>query len=68
MTVLANEQVEAGRGWRSVALVERKELTQLFFKISNYSEELLSSLDQLKDWPEKVKMMQANWIGKSVGL
>ena len=68
MTVLANEQVEAGRGWRSGALVERKELTQWFFKISNYSEELLSSLDQLKNWPEKVKMMQANWIGKSVGL
>ena len=68
MTVLANEQVEAGRGWRSGALVERKELTQWFFKISDYSEELLAALDYLKDWPDKVKTMQANWIGKSVGL
>ena len=68
MTVLANEQVENGRGWRSGALVERKELTQWFFKISDYSEELLNALDNLDNWPEKVKIMQANWIGKSVGL
>ncbi|SDI64656.1 leucine--tRNA ligase [Aliiruegeria lutimaris] len=68
MTVLANEQVENGRGWRSGALVERKELTQWFFKISDFSEELLEALDDLDDWPEKVRLMQANWIGKSRGL
>ena len=68
MTVLANEQVEQGRGWRSGALVERRELTQWFFKISDYSDELLSALDGLNDWPAKVKLMQANWIGKSRGL
>ncbi|MBJ3763249.1 leucine--tRNA ligase [Maribius pontilimi] len=68
MTVLANEQVEDGRGWRSGALVERRELTQWFFKISDYSDELLSALDTLDNWPEKVKTMQANWIGKSRGL
>ncbi|MBL4751122.1 MAG: leucine--tRNA ligase [Amylibacter sp.] len=68
MTVLANEQVEAGRGWRSGALVERKELTQWFFKISDFSEELLSALDGLSEWPEKVRTMQKNWIGKSHGL
>ena len=68
MTVLANEQVEGGRGWRSGALVERRELTQWFFKISDYSEELLADLDGLDDWPAKVKLMQANWIGKSRGL
>ena len=68
MTVLANEQVEQGRGWRSGALVERRELTQWFFKISDYSDELLSALDGLDDWPAKVKLMQANWIGKSRGL
>ena len=68
MTVLANEQVEQGRGWRSGAIVERRELTQWFFKISDYSEELLSALDELDDWPSKVKLMQANWIGKSRGL
>ncbi|TMV94652.1 leucine--tRNA ligase [Thioclava sp. BHET1] len=68
MTVLANEQVIDGRGWRSGAEVERRELTQWFFKISDYSEELLSALDGLKDWPEKVRLMQANWIGKSRGL
>ncbi|MCV2881967.1 leucine--tRNA ligase [Actibacterium sp. XHP0104] len=68
MTVLANEQVEDGRGWRSGALVERRELTQWFFKISEFSEELLSALDGLDDWPEKVKLMQRNWIGKSRGL
>ncbi len=68
MTVLANEQVEDGRGWRSGALVERRELTQWFFKISDYSEELLSALDRLDNWPDKVKTMQANWIGRSRGL
>ncbi|NVO22527.1 leucine--tRNA ligase [Donghicola mangrovi] len=68
MTVLANEQVENGRGWRSGALVERRELTQWFFKISEYSDELLSALDTLDNWPAKVKTMQANWIGKSRGL
>ena len=68
MTVLANEQVEAGRGWRSGALVERKELTQWFFKISAFSEELLSAIDDLEGWPDKVRLMQRNWIGKSRGL
>ncbi|MEP4039333.1 leucine--tRNA ligase [Pseudophaeobacter sp.] len=68
MTVLANEQVEGGRGWRSGALVERRELTQWFFKISDYSDELLSALDGLHDWPAKVRLMQENWIGKSRGL
>ncbi|WP_069298348.1 leucine--tRNA ligase [Neptunicoccus sediminis] len=68
MTVLANEQVEAGRGWRSGALVERKELTQWFFKISAFSEDLLSAIDQLDGWPDKVRLMQQNWIGKSRGL
>ncbi len=68
MTVLANEQVEGGRGWRSGALVERKELTQWFFKISEFSEDLLDALDGLTEWPEKVRTMQKNWIGKSQGL
>ncbi len=68
MTVLANEQVIDGKGWRSGADVVRRELTQWFFKISDYSDELLSALDTLKDWPEKVRLMQANWIGKSQGL
>ncbi|WP_299900969.1 leucine--tRNA ligase [uncultured Ruegeria sp.] len=68
MTVLANEQVENGRGWRSGALVERRELTQWFFKISDYSEELLDALDTLENWPAKVRLMQENWIGKSRGL
>ena len=68
MTVLANEQVEGGRGWRSGALVERKELTQWFFKISEYSDELLTALDGLDNWPAKVRLMQENWIGKSRGL
>ncbi|MHA6262959.1 leucine--tRNA ligase [Arenibacterium sp. CAU 1754] len=68
MTVLANEQVEAGRGWRSGAIVERRELTQWFFKISDFSEELLSALDTLDNWPAKVRLMQENWIGKSRGL
>ena len=68
MTVLANEQVENGRGWRSGALVERRELTQWFFKISSMSEELLSALDGLDNWSAKVRLMQENWIGKSRGL
>ncbi|MFC3061728.1 leucine--tRNA ligase [Paenirhodobacter populi] len=68
MTVLANEQVIDGRGWRSGALVERRELTQWFFRISDYAGELLEALDGLKDWPEKVRLMQANWIGQSRGL
>jgi leucyl-tRNA synthetase len=67
-TVLANEQVIDGRGWRSGAEVEQRELTQWFFKITNYSEELLSALDTLDRWPEKVRLMQKNWIGKSEGL
>jgi leucyl-tRNA synthetase len=68
MTVLANEQVIDGKGWRSNAPVERRELTQWFFKISDYSGELLSALDGLTNWPDKVRLMQANWIGKSRGL
>ncbi|MVO16432.1 leucine--tRNA ligase [Parasedimentitalea huanghaiensis] len=68
LTVLANEQVEAGRGWRSGALVERRELTQWFFKISDFSDELLTALDGLDNWPAKVRLMQENWIGKSRGL
>ena len=66
-TVLANEQVIDGRGWRSGALVERKEIPQWFIKITDYAEELLSSLDDLPGWPEQVKTMQKNWIGKSRG-
>jgi leucyl-tRNA synthetase len=67
-TVLANEQVIDGRGWRSGALVEQRELTQWFFKITNFSEDLLSALDKLDRWPEKVRIMQRNWIGRSEGL
>jgi leucyl-tRNA synthetase len=66
-TVLANEQVIDGKGWRSGAEVERKKLNQWFFKISNFSEELLKDLNTLNGWPEKVKTMQKNWIGKSFG-
>ncbi len=68
MTVLANEQVIDGKGWRSGADVERRELTQWFFNISSMSEELLSALDGLDNWPAKVRLMQENWIGKSRGL
>jgi leucyl-tRNA synthetase len=68
MTVLANEQVIDGRGWRSGALVEQRELTQWFFKITDYAQDLLDSLDGLTDWPEKVRVMQQNWIGRSEGL
>jgi leucyl-tRNA synthetase len=67
-TVLANEQVIDGRGWRSGALVEQRELTQWFFKITAYSEELLEALSTLDKWPEKVRLMQANWIGRSEGM
>src|SRR6202158_6341685 len=67
-TVLANEQVIDGRGWRSGALVEQRELTQWFFKITRFSEELLTAIDGLDRWPEKVRLMQKNWIGKSEGL
>jgi leucyl-tRNA synthetase len=66
-TVLANEQVIDGRGWRSGALVEQRELTQWFFRITHYAEELLEALDTLDQWPEKVRLMQANWIGRSDG-
>ena len=68
MTVLANEQVIDGRGWRSGAIVEQRELTQWFFKISDFAEDLLGALDGLTEWPEKVRVMQRNWIGKSEGL
>ncbi len=66
-TVLANEQVIDGKGWRSGAVVERKKLNQWFFKISNFSDDLLQGLEKLSNWPNKVKVMQKNWIGKSFG-
>ena len=68
MTVLANEQVIDGRGWRSGALVERRKLNQWFLKITDFAEELLDGLDGLDQWPDKVRLMQENWIGKSQGL
>ena len=67
-TVLANEQVIDGRGWRSGAIVEQRELTQWFLKITAYAQELLDALDTLDRWPEKVRLMQKNWIGRSEGL
>jgi leucyl-tRNA synthetase len=67
-TVLANEQVIDGRGWRSGAPVEQRELTQWFFTITKYADDLLSALETLERWPEKVRLMQANWIGRSEGL
>ncbi|OOO33779.1 leucine--tRNA ligase [Agrobacterium sp. YIC 4121] len=67
-TVLANEQVIDGRGWRSGALVEQRELTQWFFRITDFSQDLLDELDTLDQWPEKVRLMQKNWIGRSEGL
>ncbi len=67
-TVLANEQVIDGRGWRSGALVEQRELTQWFFKITDFSQDLLDALDGLDQWPEKVRLMQKNWIGRSEGM
>ncbi len=66
-TVLANEQVIDGRGWRSGALVEKRDIPQYFMKITAYAEELLTDLDKLEGWPEQVKTMQRNWIGKSYG-
>ena len=68
MTVLANEQVVDGKGWRSGADVEQRDMVQWFYKITHYAEDLLASLDTLDRWPEKVRTMQANWIGKSEGL
>ncbi|QOZ50102.1 leucine--tRNA ligase [Bradyrhizobium sp. CCBAU 53338] len=68
MTVLANEQVIDGRGWRSGAVVEQREMSQWVFKITKYSQELLSALDGLDRWPDKVRLMQRNWIGRSEGL
>ena len=68
MTVLANEQVIDGRGWRSGALVERRKLSQWFLKITDFAEELLEGLGGLEHWPDKVKLMQENWIGRSQGL
>ena len=67
-TVLANEQVIDGRGWRSGAVIEKREIPMYYFKITAYAEELLSSLDDLDGWPEQVKTMQRNWIGKSRGM
>ena len=67
-TVLANEQVIDGRGWRSGALVEKREIPMYFFRITQYADELLGDLDKLTGWPEQVKTMQANWIGKSFGV
>ncbi len=67
-TVLANEQVIDGRGWRSGAVVEQRELTQWFFKITKYSQDLLDALEKLDRWPDKVRLMQHNWIGRSEGL
>ncbi|MBD1389759.1 leucine--tRNA ligase [Neiella sp. HB171785] len=67
-TVLANEQVVDGRGWRSGALVEQKEIPQWFIKITDYAEELLNDIDQLEGWPDTVKTMQRNWIGRSEGI
>lgn len=67
-TVLANEQVIDGKGWRSGATIEKKEIPMYYFKITNYAEELLNDIDTLEGWPEKVKAMQRNWIGKSIGV
>ena len=67
-TVLANEQVENGRGWRSGAVVERREISQWFIRITNYAEELLNDIDKLDGWPDSVKTMQRNWIGRSEGV
>jgi leucyl-tRNA synthetase len=67
-TVLANEQVIDGRGWRSGALIEKRDIPQYFMKITDYAEDLLNDLEQLDGWPEQVRTMQANWIGRSEGL
>ena len=66
-SVLANEQVINGKGWRSGAVVERKKLSQWFFNITKFTEDLLEGLNHLENWPQKVKLMQRNWMGKSVG-
>src|SRR5205085_8793789 len=68
MTVLANEQVIEGKGWRSGATVERRKLAQWFLKITDFAEDLLEGLKTLDQWPDKVRLMQENWIGKSQGL
>src|ERR1700761_6838233 len=68
MTVLANEQVIDGKGWRSGAVVERRKLAQWFFKITDFADDLLNALDRLDRWPEKVRIMQRNWIGRSEGM
>ncbi|KPQ37853.1 MAG: leucyl-tRNA synthetase LeuS, partial [Porphyrobacter sp. HL-46] len=68
MTVLANEQVIDGKGWRSGAEVEKRKLNQWFLKITDFADDLLEGLGALEDWPEKVRLMQENWIGKSQGL
>src|SRR3546814_7105859 len=68
MTVLANEQVIDGKGWRSGAPVEKRKLSQWFLKITQFADDLLAGLKTLDQWPDKVKLMQENWIGKSVGL
>jgi leucyl-tRNA synthetase len=67
-TVLANEQVIEGRGWRTGALIEKREIPMYYLRITQYTEELLAALDSLPGWPERVKLMQANWIGKSIGV
>ncbi|MYB35441.1 MAG: class I tRNA ligase family protein, partial [Gammaproteobacteria bacterium] len=67
-TVLANEQVENGRGWRSGALIERREMPQWFIRITDYAEELLEEIDNLEGWPNAVRIMQQNWIGRSEGI
>ena len=67
-TVLANEQVVEGRGWRSGALIEKKEISQWYMKITDYADELLDDIEKLDGWPEAVKTMQKNWIGKSAGI
>ena len=67
-TVLANEQVIDGRGWRTGALVEKREIPMYYLRITAYAEELLDALDELPGWPERVKLMQANWIGRSEGV
>jgi leucyl-tRNA synthetase len=67
-TVLANEQVIDGKGWRSGAIVQRKKLSQWVFNITKFADELLNDLDNIKEWPEKVKLMQKNWIGKSLDV
>ena len=66
-TVLANEQVVDGKGWRSGVAVERKQLSQWFLKITDYASDLLNAIEKLDRWPDRVRLMQHNWIGKSVG-